>query len=238
MTLIKLEEVTLGYENEVVHSNINFSVETGDYVCILGANGTGKSTLMKAILALNPPLLGKVEYDSSFSSKEIGYLPQQTKIQKMFPASVEEVVLSGLLNQLGSFPFYRKKEKTICEANLKKLGIYEIRNRSYQELSGGQQQRVLLARALSATRSLLLLDEPVAGLDIHTASELYSLIEQLNHDNKLTVVMVTHDIHPAINSANKILYLYKEGSFFGTKEEFFESRQGQQYLKEAGHEHV
>lgn len=237
MSLVKLENVNLGYDNEIVHSNINFEIESGDYLCILGANGSGKSTLMKALLALHPPLSGTVSYAASFSSREIGYLPQQTRIQKSFPASVDEVVLSGLLNKLNFRPFYSRKEKQIKDENLKLMNIYELRNRSYQELSGGQQQRVLLARALCATESMLLLDEPVQGLDIHSASELYSLIEKLNREKKLTLVMVTHDIHPAINSANKILYLYNNGSFFGSKDEFFSSEQGRAYLKEAGHLH-
>ncbi len=235
MSLIKLTDVTLGYDDEVVHTGISFSVEKGDYLCILGANGTGKSTLMKALLDLNKPLSGTIEYENGFSASSIGYLPQQSKAQKLFPASVEEVVLSGTLNQLGHRVFYSKKEKAIRDENLKRFNIDSIRKRSYQELSGGQQQRVLLARALSATRSLLLLDEPVAGLDIHSASELYALIESLNREQKITIIMVTHDIHPALNSANKILYLDQNSSFFGTKEEFFTSSKGRVYLEESGH---
>lgn len=235
MSLIRLTDVTLGYDDEVVHTGISFSVEKGDYLCILGSNGTGKSTLMKALLDLNKPLSGTIEYESGFSASSIGYLPQQSKAQKLFPASVEEVVLSGTLNQLGHRVFYSKKEKAIRDENLKRFNIDSIRKRSYQELSGGQQQRVLLARALSATQSLLLLDEPVAGLDIHSASELYSLIESLNKEQKITIVMVTHDIHPALNSANKILYLDQTSSFFGTKEEFFSSEKGRVYLEESGH---
>jgi ABC-type Mn/Zn transport systems, ATPase component len=232
-----LKNVTLGYDDEVVHSDISFSISEGDYVCILGANGTGKTTLIKALLGLNPPLSGRIEYGANFSSREIGYLPQQTKIQKQFPASVEEVVLSGLINRLGHSPFFSKREKEMAKENMRLLDIYSIRGRSYQELSGGQQQRVLLARALSATKSLLLLDEPVAGLDIHASSELYSLVEKLNREKNLTVLMVTHDIHPALNSANKILYLYKGGIYFGDKEAFFASEEGKIYLKESGHEH-
>ncbi len=237
MSLIKLDNVTLGYDSEIVHTDINFAVEKGDYLCILGANGTGKSTLMKALLGLNKPLSGTITYEKGFSATQIGYIPQQNKIQKMFPASVDEVVISGLLNQIGNRPFYGKKEKAIRDKNLKLLHIEDIRGRSYQELSGGQQQRVLLARALCATQSLLLLDEPVAGLDIHSASELYSLIDSLNKENNITIIMVTHDIHPAINSADKILYLEPDTSYFGSKEDFFNSQKGVSYLQEAGHRH-
>lgn len=231
--LIKGEHIDLGYEGEAIVKDISFSISEGDYLCILGENGAGKSTLVKAILSLHAPLKGEIEFSPQIRKNEIGYLPQQSSAQKSFPASVEEVVLSGRVNSLSRKFFYTKEDRKIALSNLSRLGIENLRRKSFSELSGGQMQRVLLARALCACKKLLLLDEPVTGLDPHTTSEFYRMVDDLNDDG-LTIIMVTHDIHPALNSADHVMYLGR-GYFYGRKDDYFKSEMGMRFLKEAGH---
>ena len=231
--LIKGEHIDLGYEGEAIVKDISFSISEGDYLCILGENGAGKSTLVKAILSLHAPLKGEIEFSPQIRKNEIGYLPQQSSAQKNFPASVEEVVLSGRVNSLSHKFFYTKEDRKIALSNLSRLGIENLRRKSFSELSGGQMQRVLLARALCACKKLLLLDEPVTGLDPHTTSEFYRMVDDLNDDG-LTIIMVTHDIHPALNSADHVMYLGR-GYFYGRKDDYFKSEMGMRFLKEAGH---
>ena len=215
----------------MVAKGLDFTVAEGDYLCILGDNGAGKSTLVKAILSLHEPLSGSLEF--TFPRSEIGYLPQRTVVRRDFPSSVWEVVLSGCVNSLSHRLFYGRKDRMTAEANLERMEISDLRKQSFSNLSGGQQQRVLLARALCAAKKVLLLDEPVAGLDSHTSSELYRLIDSLNEDG-MTVIMVTHDVHPALNSAGKILHLGRT-FFFGLRDEYFKSEVGKRYLEESGH---
>ena len=215
----------------MVAKGLDFTVAEGDYLCILGDNGAGKSTLVKAILSLHEPLSGSLEF--TFPRSEIGYLPQRTEVRRDFPSSVWEVVLSGCVNSLSRRLFYGRKDRMTAEANLERMEISDLRKQSFSNLSGGQQQRVLLARALCAAKKVLLLDEPVAGLDSHTSSELYRLIDSLNEDG-MTVIMVTHDVHPALNSAGKILHLGRS-FFFGLRDEYFKSEVGKRYLEESGH---
>ncbi len=222
MALIKTQDLTLSYENMTVISNMSFEVNSGNYLCIVGENGSGKSTLIKALLSLKKPVGGAVICGDGLKRNEIGYLPQQTGAQRDFPASVGEVVQSGCLNSCGFRPFYSAKEKARAMENMMKLGIWDIRSRSYRELSGGQQQRVLLARALCATKKLLLLDEPVSGLDPMVTAELYSIISGINKSG-VTVIMVTHDMAAAMQYASHILCLRSGEWFFGTKQEFAES---------------
>ena len=214
----------------MVAKGLDFTVAEGDYLCILGDNGAGKSTLVKAILSLHEPLSGSLEF--TFPRSEIGYLPQRTEVRRDFPSSVWEVVLSGCVNSLSHRLFYGRKDRMTAEANLERMEISDLRKQSFSNLSGGQQQRVLLARALCAAKKVLLLDEPVAGLDSHTSSELYRLIDSLNEDG-MTVIMVTHDVHPALNSAGKILHLGRT-FFFGLRDEYFKSEVGKRYLEESG----
>ena len=224
MALIKSEKLTLSYENMTVIENLDFEVKSGDYLCIVGENGSGKSTLVKALLGLKKPVGGSIEFGDGLVQKEIGYLPQQTSAQRDFPASVAEVVISGSLNSRGIRPFYSAKERKTAAENIERLGLTELKNRSYRELSGGQQQRVLLARALCATKKLLLLDEPVTGLDPVVTAEMYGLIEKINKSG-VTVIMVTHDMASALKYASHILCLTenKDDGFFGTVAEFIES---------------
>lgn len=221
MALLTVENLKLGYEGKTVVDGLEFTVNSGEYLCILGVNGSGKTTLMKTILHLNRPLSGKIETGEGLKPSEIGYLPQQTEVQRDFPASVWEIVLSGNLGHSGLRPFYTKKEKAKAKENIEKMGISELTKRCYRELSGGQQQRVLLARALCATTKMLLLDEPVSGLDPSVTAEMYDLIYELHKDG-ITVIMISHDINAALKYATHILQIGKD-NFFGTREEYIKS---------------
>ena len=224
MSLIKACNLTLGYEGKRVVDNLNFTVNSGDYLCIVGENGSGKTTLMKTILHLNPPISGKIEMGEGLKPSEIGYLPQQTEVQRDFPASVWEIVLSGNLGHSGLMPFYTKEQREKARKNLEKMGIADLSKRCYRELSGGQQQRVLLARALCATTKMLLLDEPVSGLDPNVTAEMYATIEALNNEG-ITVIMISHDMDAALKYATHILQIGKD-VFFGAKTEYIKYREG------------
>ncbi|MGN0448066.1 MAG: metal ABC transporter ATP-binding protein [Acutalibacteraceae bacterium] len=222
MSLISCKDVYLKYENNSVVENLSFTVEAGDYLCIVGENGSGKSTLVKAMLGLKETASGHLHFGEGLKKGEIGYLPQQTTAQKDFPASVYEVVISGCAADKKGI-FYSKSHKSLAKENMRKLDILSIKNKCFRELSGGQQQRVLLARALCATKKLLLLDEPVNGLDPVVTSEFYSIIKNINKQLGITVVMVSHDLHSAILNADKILHLSKGKSFFGSVDEYLSS---------------
>jgi len=232
MALITCENAAFAYEDAVAVSGLNFSVNRADYLCIVGENGSGKSTLMKGLLRLKQPHAGSLTFGEGLKANEIGYLPQQTAAQKDFPASVYEVVLSGRLGIRGARPFYARQDKALAQENLERLGIAALRNRCYRELSGGQQQRVLLARALCATKRLLLLDEPVSGLDPLVTQELYALIAQINRETGITIIMVSHDIRSAMQYARNILHLKNEQVFFGTAQDYAHSEIGKTFLGE------
>jgi zinc transport system ATP-binding protein len=221
MALITASDVSLGYDNHAIVKELNFEVNTGNYLCIVGENGSGKSTLMKTLLGLRSPLSGQIHFGDGLKANEIGYLPQQTVIQKDFPATVREIVLSGCQGRCGLRPFYNRQEKELADKNIERMGIIGLKNRPYRELSGGQQQRVLLARALCATQKVLLLDEPVAGLDPNVTAEMYALIEKLNMEG-ITIIMISHDISAAIRYASHILHI-GDRLFFGSKEEYLGS---------------
>ena len=219
MALITCASLSLGYEGKTVVSDLTFQVEKGDYLCIIGENGSGKSTLIRALLGLKEVSRGEIRYGDGFSRQGIGYLPQQTLIQRDFPATVTEIVRTGFLNRKRFSFFYSEEEKEKANGIMDKLSVSPYKSSSYKALSGGQQQRVLLARALCAAKDLLLLDEPTAGLDPLMSSTLYRMIEQLNHEG-LTIIMVTHDMDAALRYASHILHLHKDTSFFGTREEY------------------
>lgn len=214
-------DLTVGYDGKAILKNINFSVEEGEYLSIVGENGSGKSTLMRTLLRLQQPLSGEVILGNGLNREEIGYLPQQTVIQKDFPASVREIVLSGCQGRCGLRPFYNTQEKKMAEDAMERMQITDLARRCYRELSGGQQQRVLLARALCATQKMLLVDEPVSGLDPKATAQMYELLEELNEIDGITIIMISHDIAAAMKYASHILRVGKH-TFFGTKDEYLE----------------
>ena len=226
MSLIACRNLCLAYEGKAAVRDLSFTVENGDYLCIVGENGSGKSTLIKALLGLKKPKSGSIVYGDGLKRTELGYLPQQTPAQKDFPASVEEVVLSGCR----AAPFYGRAERRRARENMEKLGLTPLRGACYRELSGGQQQRVLLARALCATRKLLLLDEPVTGLDPMISAELYRLIQELNREG-VTIIMVTHDMDCAIERGRTILHLQTSPLFYGRAEDYAKSDVGRAFME-------
>lgn len=234
MAQLLCRDVVLGYEGRAVVQHLNFEVNKGDYLCIVGENGSGKSTLIKAILGLKEPMSGEIRMGDGLEADGIGYLPQQTMVQRDFPASVQEIVFSGCLGRFGFRPFYGKKEKALAAEHMERLGIGHLAGRCYRELSGGQQQRVLLARALCATRSMLLLDEPVSGLDPLAVQEMYELLAELNRKEEITIIMVSHDIQAAAAYASHILHISEEPLFFGTREAYVQSEVGKNYLTVTG----
>ena len=235
MALIRCENVSIGYEGQTVVRELDFSINVGDYLCIVGENGSGKSTLVKSLLGLKNVEKGRIIYGDGLKKNEIGYLPQQTDVQRDFPASVYEVVLSGRLNSRGFKPFYTAADKSMSAEKLELLVISDLAGMCFRDLSGGQKQRVLLARALCATKTMLLLDEPVTGLDPIVTAEFYQLIRRINHDEKIAVVMVSHDIESAVEDASHILHLQEKMLFFGSAEEYRESRVGKSFLSGAEH---
>lgn len=224
MELITSNNLTFSYDNKVVVENINFKINKGDYICIIGENGAGKSTLVKGLLKLKKPSSGQLIFENNLKSNEIGYLPQQNNYQKDFPATVKEVVFSGYLNKLGLKPFYSKNDKDIIYDNMKKMNIFDIRKKCFRDLSGGQQQRVLLARALCSTSKVILLDEPTVGLDPIVTKEFYDIVDKINKELKITIIMVSHDIKYAIKYASHILHIQKKQLFFGKTKDYLDNK--------------
>ena len=232
MAQLICQNLCLGYEGQEILHNINFEINTGDYLCIVGENGSGKTTLMKTILGLQSALSGKILMGEGFKQNEIGYLPQQTIVQKDFPASVWEIVLSGFQGQCGLRPFYTKEEKELACEKIKKMEIENLTKCCYRELSGGQQQRVLLARALCATKKMLLLDEPVSGLDPNATEKMYQIIKELNKEG-ITIIMISHDLDAALEYGSHILHI-GETIFYGTKTEYIKSNEKQSFTLRGG----
>ena len=222
MSLIEVKNATIGYEGHVVLKNISFNVEENDFLCIVGPNGAGKSTLIKAILGLIKPMKGKIIYND-LKQNFIGYMPQDVSVDRNFPATVNEIVLSGTLNNLKFPAFYTKKEKEIADKNMKLLNIYKLKDKCFRDLSGGQRQKVLLARSLCATSKLLILDEPSNNLDSKSKRELLSIVKKLNVDSKVSVIMITHDLDHNNLIGNKILSLREDNIFFGSVQDFIRS---------------
>lgn len=225
-TILECQNTDFGYDNKVVLHDMNFNVSVGDYICVVGENGSGKSTLMKGMLGLIKPLKGTIQYADDIKKGKIGYLPQQTDAMKDFPATVTEVVLSGFLSQMSYRPFYKKTEKKEAFLNMEKLGILDLKEKSYRELSGGQQQRVLLARALCAAKKLLILDEPATGLDPLAKLELYAQLKVLNEEENMAIIMVSHDFKSSMEEAKKILHISHNEYFFGSVSTYLDSTLG------------
>ncbi len=227
MSLITIRDLSLGYGNRILTEGMDMQVDSGEYVCVIGENGAGKSTFIRTLLGLQSPLKGKITFGEGLKKTQVGYLPQQTVVQRDFPATVEEIVLSGCQGSKGLRPFYNSREKEEAKRNMERMNISEFAKRSYRKLSGGQQQRVLLARALCASSRLLVLDEPVAGLDPKATEDMYALIKGLN-DEGVTIIMISHDISAALTFASHILHM-RSRSVFMTKEEYLKSDIGKIY---------
>ncbi len=227
--MLSAEHLSVGYDGRAVLEDLNFRVDKGDYLCVVGENGSGKSTLMKTLLGLIPPVSGKIDRGEGFAPGSIGFLPQQTAVQRDFPAAVHEIVLSGFSAKLGFRPFYNKDEKAQADKIMERLGITELKNRSYRDLSGGQQQRVLLARALCGAGETILLDEPVTGLDPKTTADMYEMIAKLNK-NGTTVIMISHDMQASVKYSSHILHLGDKQLFFGTTEDFVGTDSGKLFI--------
>ena len=228
--LLKCEHVDFGYENYDVVKDVSLEICQGDYLCIVGENGSGKSTLMKGLLGLLKPTGGSLMVSDDLKRSGIGYLPQQTPAQKDFPATVQEVVISGCLGKRGNRPFYSKKERETAAVNMERLGITDLRKSCYRDLSGGQKQRTLIARALCATDRLLILDEPITGLDPSTTQDFYRVIRHLNREEQVAVLMVSHDIQNIMAQANKILHLKQSVLFYGSVEDYKQAECGREFL--------
>ncbi len=228
--LIRCSKAGFGYEHFDVVTDVTMEILPGDYIGVVGENGAGKSTFVKGLLGLLKPTSGSIEMAEELKKTGIGYLPQQTAAQKDFPATVWEVVVSGTLSRAGYRPFYSKEEKKLAELNMERLGITELKKKCYRDLSGGQQQRVLIARALCATEKLLILDEPITGLDPSSAQEFYQVVRHLNRDEGVAILMVSHDIQNMVHQAKKILHLRQRVLFYGSVEEYRKSPLGQKFL--------
>lgn len=234
MSYLSCTQAAFGYEGRSIVRNVNFTVNQGEYLCIVGENGAGKSTLMKGILGLIPPMEGAVTYEGGITRKDIGYLPQQSEIQKDFPASVMEIVSTGTLSSMGHRPFYGKKEKRMAMDAMDKLNITHLRNRGFHELSGGQKQRVLLARAFCQSKKILVMDEPVTGLDPLVTQEFYELTMELAKSGT-AVIMISHDIPSVIRYGTHILHLTGSNIYYGTIEAYLKSETGKLFLMEVDH---
>jgi zinc transport system ATP-binding protein len=231
MSLIQVKNAAFRYDGKEVVSELNFEVEHCDYLCIVGENGSGKSTLVKGLLGLKAPHNGTITFGEGLTASQIGYLPQQKESQRDFPASVQEVVLSGTLNSLGFLPFYTRKQKKNALTQIDRVGMLAMKNAAFRELSGGQQQRALLARALAATQKLLILDEPISSLDPVAAADMYHLIEEINRNHGVTIVMVSHDPHAAAHEATRVLHLEHRQLFSGSASEYRKSDIGKRFLR-------
>ena len=227
--IIICQDLKLGFGANILVEHLSFTIEKGSYLCIVGENGAGKSTLLRALLGLLKPLSGSIVLGEGLRRREIGYLPQQTFVQRDFPASVREIVLSGCQGRCGLRPFYNREEKQIAEKAMEQMEITGLAETCYRDLSGGQQQRVLLARALCASDKLLVLDEPVSGLDPKMAETMYRLVARINREMGITIIMISHDVREAIPYATHILHMDKD-YFFGTAEAYRESEYGRLFL--------
>ncbi len=230
MALLSAKGLSLGYDSRALIEDLCFELNQGDYLCVVGENGSGKTTLMKTLINLTKPIAGTIEFSSELKRNEIGYLPQQTAVQRDFPASVKEIVYSGFQGKTSFRPFYSKEEKKTADGIMKKMGVADLKDKCYRNLSGGQQQRVLLSRALCAAEKILLLDEPVSGLDPIVTADMYSLIKSLN-DEGISIIMVSHDVGAAVKYASHILYI-GDTYFYGTKDEFLMSDAGRKLFGE------
>ena len=229
MALVEVKNLTIGYNSKPVATNINFEINKGDILCILGENGAGKTTLIKTILGVIKPLSGEMNISEDIKEHRFGYLPQKSENQDDFPAVCKEIVLSGCINRKKFKLFFNKEDKAIAEKNMELLGVKELANKPFNILSGGQKQRVLIARSLCATEKILFLDEPLTGLDPKIVDDFYNIVSML-HEQGITIVMISHELHTSLHLANYVLYIGEE-CIFTKKEDFVNSEIGKRFLK-------
>jgi zinc transport system ATP-binding protein len=203
--LLKCRQLTLGYGNKDVVRDLDYDVNAGDYLCIVGRNGSGKTTFLRGLAGLLSPRSGSVDLCDGLKRNQIGFLPQITVVQKDFPATVEEIVLSAFQGKKFFLPFYGRAQRERAMESMALTRTESLAKSCFRELSGGQKQRVLLARALTAAERLLLLDEPVTGLDPESADSMYRIFADLHREKNMTIVMVTHDIEAAQKEASRVL---------------------------------
>ena len=215
MTILEVENLKVSYSNHVALENINFKIDNGDYVCLVGENGSGTSTLVKTIVGLLKPDEGKINLNISLD--EVAYLSQTNLKELDFPATAKEIIMSGVQKHR-KLPFYTKKDKEAYEEIIKKLKIEELQNRRIGDLSGGQKQRILIARALIRNPKLLILDEPATGLDYNITKELYKILENENKNHQMTIIMATHDLDELNEIKPRIIYLAKTIKYDGELE--------------------
>lgn len=224
MAILTAKKVKIGFGENVVIKDASFSLDEGDFACVVGTNGSGKSTLIKAILGLIKPMSGTIEYGEGLTQTTIGYLPQETRPDANFPATVEEIVLSGCLGHMKMRPFYCHKEHEHVRESLRTLGIDELAKASFMKLSGGQKQKVLLARSLSATKKLLILDEPSNNLDYKSRKDFYKTLKKLNSEQGLTIIMITHDLDADDLIGNKVVAISDGVAKIAATAEYLEGR--------------
>lgn len=209
MNLIKVTDLSviykIGYKTMFALKNISFDVNSGEYICIIGDNGAGKTTLIKSLLSLNDISSGKIEINCK--RNEISYLPQNSSIPLDFPATVEEIVLTGTQDDKIKAFFYGVNQKKMANSAMEKARITNLAKRRFGELSGGQQQRVLFARAIAKNPKVLILDEPCTGLDSSTCKDFYKLLDDVNSIERVTIIMVLHDLSAVKKYASKIIAL-------------------------------
>ncbi len=218
--LITAQNITLAFDGHTAAENVSFTLARGDYLCVVGENGSGKSTLLRAVTGEIKPVAGRLMISPELRRAGIGYLPQQSKIQRDFPASVREVVVSGCVRRDNTGLFWKRKSKKRAAEYMKLLHVDALADKCFGELSGGQRQRVLLARAMCASDLLLLLDEPMNGLDPEAAHEMYHAVRMLNRERGLAIMMVSHDVGCALHEAGHVLSMCRGHSFYGTVEEY------------------
>ena len=216
-TVIHIDNLSVYYGETAAITNVCLDVNQGEFLGIIGPNGGGKSTLLKAILGLIPITTGSIQIYGQALGKNrtaVGYVPQFATMDRRFPISAMEVVLTGRLKQgLSLFMKYSNEDKDIACDQLKRVGIEHLAKRQISELSGGEFQRLLIARALTVHPKLLLLDEPTASVDVNSREQIYHLLRELN--NEMTIVLVTHDLLAISSEVRKLACLNRKLVYHG-----------------------
>jgi zinc transport system ATP-binding protein len=234
---IELDGVNYSYNDHPVLEYISFVINEGEYLGIIGPNGGGKTTLLRIMLGLLKPSSGKVkifgqEIHNFRDRYKLGYVPQRAAHEEFyFPASVEEVVRSGRTAKIGLFKRFHREDRKAVKQAMDIAGVLELKDRLIGELSGGERQRVFIARALAGGPGVLILDEPVVGVDIASKDRFYSFLKHLNKEKKITIIFVSHDVGAIAHEVNDVLCLNRRLICHGSpkdyiKEDFLEQVYG------------